>query len=538
MFMFAVIRRGMISYSSSITRTSAMILTLGLLAACGGATDADRPASAVQADAPQSDRTAALDRTVLERRWLITAFDGQAPAAAERTGTVDRRPSVAFTRTGYGATAGCNALGGLGTLHGARYYTMPGPQTLIGCQGALANQENILDAVMRASPTITVSEGEMQLSGGGHRLTLRRDPQSNSAVVESAPMLAGTRFQIQSIDGTYLTPRSQAENRPLGFDAGEWTAKPVCGTISGKWRQDGWTLRASDVVISREGCNASADTVDTAVRDLFASEPNFSVGPNGELLIAGGGHWIAAERDAIAAARDTPGLTGSWDIVQLDGRPPAIEDPAGQPPRIDFSATAYTGSTGCNSILGGFVARGSRLYTSPGPTIEKGCGALTAQENRIYALLRAAPQIGRAGSDIQLIDDAGSMVIRRTSRVSNAGPAAWPLPTRYTGIAISLNGEPTQNRVSDPVSRITIAGNDIRIDIGCGVASAVIRRERQGVFLTSNASSSDGGNCAGARRAQHDRLMRLLNGPADGIVDSNGDLLLAGEGVWLTARTN
>src|SRR3546814_5291080 len=128
----------------------------------------------------------------------------------------------------------------------------------------------------------------------------------------------------------------------------------------------------------------------------------------------------------------------------------------------------------------------------------------------------------------------------RCALVTGVQTCALPisLPTRYAGTAISLNGEPIQNRVSNPTSRITIAGNEVRIDTGCGVVSAVIRREREGLSLISNASSSDGSACTGARLTVHNQVMRLVNGPAAGIVDVNGDLLLAGEGVWLTASSN
>ncbi len=505
-----------------------------LLAACGGAQNGSGSAGTAPIDAAERSQPAAtIEATALEGRWLITAFDDQRPAA-----TGERTPSITFTRSGYGATAGCNALGGIGALHGARYYTMPGPQTLIGCLGTLAEQEKSLDAVMRAAPTITMSGSDLQLAGGGHRLTLRRDGAGVAPPVEAAPMLAGTRFQIMSVDGTFLTPRSQTDRRPLAFDAEAWRTTPVCAAISGKFSQKDWSLRASEIAVSRERCDDRDRAIDDAVRALLAADPNFSIGPNGEFLLAGGGHWLTAERDTIAAERESPPLAGSWDIVRLDGRPLRVDAPETSLPRIDFSPTGYTGSTGCNSILGRFIVRAGRLYTYPGPTTEKGCGSLSAQENRIYALLRGAPRIGRAGGDVQLVDNAGSIVIRRANRPANAGPAARPLPTRYAGTALSLNGEPTRNRITDPTSRITIAGNAIRIDIGCGVVSAVIRRGREGISIISNAGSSDGGKCTGARLAQHNQVMRLVNGPAAGIVDDNGDLLIAGEGVWLSARAN
>lgn len=104
--------------------------------------------------------------------------------------------------------------------------------------------------------------------------------------------------------------------------------------------------------------------------------------------------------------------------------------------------------------------RAGRLYTYPGQTTEKGCGSLSAQENRIYALLRGARRIGRAGGDVQLIDAAGSIVIRRANRPASAGPAARLRPTRYAGTALSLNGEPTQNETEE--SRRLLASGEGR----------------------------------------------------------------------------
>ncbi|MCF8710281.1 MULTISPECIES: hypothetical protein [Sphingomonadaceae] len=165
--------------------------------------------------------------------------------------------------------------------------------------------------------------------------------------------------------------------------------------------------------------------------------------------------------------------------------------------------------------------------------------ALVMIGTTLHAIHAAITDCRNAGLDLES-DPAIILLARHLGTVCAGQPsqAARPLPTRYAGTAISLNGEPIQNRVSDPTSRITIAGNEVRIDTGCGVVSAVIRREREGLSLISNASSSDGSACTGARLTVHNQVMRLVNGPAAGIVDVNGDLLLAGEGVWLTARSN
>ncbi|HEX8419362.1 MAG TPA: hypothetical protein VF638_05045 [Sphingomonas sp.] len=175
---------------------------------------------------------------------------------------------------------------------------------------------------MRASPTIALApDGGMTLSGGGHRLNLAPDRTGTVLPVEPAP-LVGARFSIHAVDGAFLTPRSlRGDIRPLAFDASNWRAKPVCATLSGKWRQQGWVLRGSETAIARASCNDGA-AIDAAVSAVFAADPSFAIGPNGEFLLAGGGHWISGTREALASERDMPALAGSWDIVEIDGNAP------------------------------------------------------------------------------------------------------------------------------------------------------------------------------------------------------------------------
>src|SRR3546814_18285795 len=146
----------------------------------------------------------------------------------------------------------------------------------------------------------------------------------------------------------------------------------------------------------------------------------------------------------------------------------------------------------------------------------------------LHAIHAAITDCRNAGLDLES-DPAIILLARHLGTVCAGQPsqAARPLPTRYAGTAISLNGEPIQNRVSNPTSRITIAGNEVRIDTGCGVVSAVIRREREGLSLISNASSSAGSACPAARLPVHHQVLRQVTGPAPGLVDAHVALPLA-----------
>src|SRR3546814_11741180 len=110
----------------------------------------------------------------------------------------------------------------------------------------------------------------------------------------------------------------------------------------------------------------------------------------------------------------------------------------------------------------------------------------------LHAIHAAITDCRNAGLDPES-DPAIILLARHLGTVCAGQPsqAARPLPTRYAGTALSLNGEPSQNRVSNPTSRITIAGNAVRSDTGCGVVSAVIRRERESLSPMSRAGRSD-----------------------------------------------
>lgn len=479
-----------------------------------------------------------IDRAVFEGRWSIAAFDGGPPVAGG-SGAGARAPSQTFSRTGYGGTAGCNALGGIGTLHGARFYTQAAPQTVMACLPALAARGAVLANVMRASPGIGLApDGGITPSGGGHRLTLTCDPTGEAPPVEPAPSLVGARFSMYAVDGAFPTPRTpRGDTRTLAFDVTDWRATPVCATLWGTWRQEGWALRGSDAATGHARCSDGA-AVDAAVSAVFATDPGLALGPNGEFVLAGGGHRISGVRNTLVAERDMPVLAGTWDIVEIDGKPPMTMAGRSQHPTMQFGRGAYGGSTGCNTILGQYIAQRGRLYTNPGPTTQQGCGALTAQEDRIYAVLRGAPFIARAGSAVRLVDDDGSILLRRVGRPTGPSAGATAMPVRYVGKSIAVNGRPVETRSGDPASVIILSGSEVRIDIGCGTISAAIVRRGVGTFLTSTPRSGDGSRCVGERLNQHRLLMHLSNGATAGMVDANGDLLLAGDGAWLTARRN
>ena len=106
-------------------------------------------------------------------QWRIVSIDGRLQSGLRQDDGIERGPSVSFSSQSYGGTAGCNAMGGLGILDGDRYYTYPGPQTVMLCDDARMLQEGAWNDALRAGPVVErIADGRLRLSGAGHLLVL------------------------------------------------------------------------------------------------------------------------------------------------------------------------------------------------------------------------------------------------------------------------------------------------------------------------------------------------------------------------------
>src|SRR3546814_18916415 len=79
----------------------------------------------------------------------------------------------------------------------------------------------------------------------------------------------------------------------------------------------------------------------------------------------------------------------------------------------------------------------------------------------LHAIHAAITDCRNAGLDLES-DPAFILLARHLGTVCAGQPsqAAWPLPTRYSGTAISISGEPIPNRVSNPTSRFLLSCNE------------------------------------------------------------------------------
>ena len=504
------------------------LLASGLLAfaAC-------TPSAPAQPEPSGSASTAASEAD-LNGRWQIVSIDGEAVAAISGDRPGERSPHLVFASGSYGGSSGCNSFGGLGIFHGDRFYAGPAMQTAMGC-GALSGQESAIIGLVTASPTVSPgAEGTLILSDGRRSLLLRRDrgssPVPAPAEWSGTRILAGTHWRIDEVDGRRL---AEGAARTLRFEADRWSLTGPCGSAGGQWRQQDNVIVARTADVS-SACAPEAEAIDSAISALLSAEPAFATGPNGEILIGGGGHKAVGERPRSGLASDSALLAGSWRILAIDGAPPVPNSGS----RIAFTRTGYEGSAGCNAFQGQYLAHARRFFSPHPIQTEMACiGIVADQEARVTAILAAAPAIGLAGPDeLELVAETGRLRLRRDGPAEDAPEARlWdgePLRAELT----MLGGAPLQLRHSEPETRLSLSADRFDIESGCSRIGGIWRRSDGQLEFFTDAEPEPSGECAGAlARRLHD-FMRLFNGPARILIGASGELLIAGEHQGLAGR--
>jgi|GEM_PF-997005 len=525
-----------------------------LLAACAAQSRpaaAERASGAVVPAAPAApavpSQGPAPTEAELFGRWRIVAIDGVPPLApaGERGG--ERMPSIVFGAGGYGGTSGCNSFGGMGVLVGDRYYASAAGQTEMACRG-LMEQEAKIVAILTASPRVARVDGGISLASPRGAMALSRDmvgTPASAAPAGPAVPLAGSVWAIGGVDGRRLPAEGR---RTLRFEAERWLFVGPCGGRGGDWRQQGDRIEAVADPSTPPPCAAEDSAADIALAALLAARPRLVAGPNGEILIGGGGHWATGGRPRAPLEDDAPLLFGTWRIVAIDGAPPA----GAAPSQLAFGLSGYSGGAGCNSMQGYYLAHGRRLFAPPPVRTEMACGPpLDAQEDRVARLLGGAPRIALAeGGELALIGETGSLRLRR-----QGGAPAWsPVGRLWAGAPLRaeltmFDGEPLQSHYSEPATRLRLSARRFDVETGCGRIGGIWRRpsyppgdEREvragpgEIELVADSEPDPAGACAASLVRRLAALRRMLNGRARILIGASGELTIAGEEHMLVGR--
>lgn len=259
--------------------TTMLIAGLAALVACSPERTDDA--------APQS-RSAPVG---LEGRWRVLSIDGRPPVSRSDG---ERAPVLSFSAYEFGGTVGCNGFGGYGLLADGRYATHGWVSDAMACLGPLGDQEEAVRGLFLGLPRIRILNGKrVRLESASHAVELERAGANSDARPSAGPGdLAGTTWRVETLDGNESMPA-----RPLRFTPTTWSGSAACATLYGTWRRAGdRILVGPDIATTEQNCPPDHARIDKAFAELMSSNPRYLVGPNGELLIAGGGHALAGER--------------------------------------------------------------------------------------------------------------------------------------------------------------------------------------------------------------------------------------------------
>jgi len=376
------------------------------LAGCGDQENAGAAAETSSAQAPVPAEP------TLYGRWRITGVNGSPPLQFDRTES--GRPRLSFSHSRYGGSTGCNSFGGTGLLVGRRWFGEPPMATQQGC-GDLTAQEQAIIGVASSGPEITFQgPAEATLTSRVGSLRLRREAGPPPEAMEPASMpLAGTAWEIGTIDGRPLGDPSRRDRARLSFDADRWRLDAGCSPLGGPWRQEGRAVSMEIVSKQPSGCSPTLKAQDNSIRAMIAAGPRYVVGPNRELVIGGGEHWLTGWFDRTAEREAAESLRGEWRVEAIDGAAPKLMP---RPPSLIFGKSSYAVWDGCNHTEGIMLVVGGQLFT-------RGSGMSTLANcmpdplrRRVPAIVGSNPRIAKTDDGgIALVAPSGTLRLKRVS---------------------------------------------------------------------------------------------------------------------------
>jgi hypothetical protein len=157
-------------------------------------------------------------------------------------------------------------------------------------------------------------------------------------------------------------------------------------------------------------------------------------GANGEILLAGGGHWMVGDF-ARRGSSEAASLAGRYE---LEG-PTAAQRVGAKPAELVITRNAYFLWDGCNRTEGLAIAFERQLLLhGSGVSTLANCSA-SRVDARFKAVVLSEPRVGRISGGLLLSSPAGEIRLRRTG---DAPPGTGGVTTTLRpGLNFTLLGE-------------------------------------------------------------------------------------------------
>lgn len=261
------------------------VLALSLLAACGAQPDGPPGPNPDTADAAPSP-VLAIDE--ITGRWRVVSIDGDAPV---KRGGGSGEPYLSITQNSVGGSIGCNNFGALTLFADGRFAAHGWGGEARYCNG-IAEREQALSELFFSRPQVERTGNGLRIRSKEHEVILAdRGPPERESFDLPAQTLANTRWTISFLDRSEAS--SSPDDRVLTFTKDSWRGLASCATLFGTYRrEDNRLIVGKDIATTEQNCPPEYAARDDAFADLMRSDPRYLIGPNGELILAGGGHYL------------------------------------------------------------------------------------------------------------------------------------------------------------------------------------------------------------------------------------------------------
>ena len=366
---------------------------------------------------------------------------------------------LTFDEHGYGGYAGCNGFGGQGLAHEGRFYGGFAMSTAMACGPPFDGQETGVQRLLASAPRIEwLGPNWVALVAATGRLELTRSGAlpPDRLVIPNIPLL-GTAWSFGALDGQAIEMPGARTGPVLTVEGDRFRLETPCLVGEGGWTQTGpgAAVLRPDRRAPRT-CNPDARGQSQAWLAAMSGALRYGNGPNGEILLAGGGHWMMGDL-VRRGSSEAASLAGRYEV---EGGPTAAERNGAKPAEFVLTRHAFYLWNGCNHTEGVAIAFERQLFLhDSGLTTLANC-LPERVDARLTRIVLSEPRIGRIPGGLLLSSAAGGVRLRRTG---DAPPGSGGVTTGLAaGMRFNLLGSPGGTLAILP-------GNGFRLTQPCGV---------------------------------------------------------------------
>ena len=196
---------------------------------------------------------------------------------------------LTFSDGTLGASAGCNSMSGDYKVVDGKLVVGPMATTEIGCPTNLADQDEWLAAFLGAKPALALDGNNLVLTTDDTEITLLDREQAEP----DQPLTMITWGLTTLIDGESASSIPTGVSATLLFaDDGTFTFSDGCNSGGGKYALDGDNITFSEVVTTDMACGGDADSVQSAIAEVFGADDVTYAIDHSTLTLTAGDHGL------------------------------------------------------------------------------------------------------------------------------------------------------------------------------------------------------------------------------------------------------